>query len=115
MEIHRTNATARAHRLVYQWRSVIDWDEAQVWEIIKRWHIAPHPCYAAGWNRCSCAMCIFSLPRHWAGIRELFPDWVSAVEEDERILGFTLDNKMALAEYIGDAVSCVCHDDPKAL
>lgn len=115
MEIHRTNATARAHRLVHQWRSVIDWDEAQVWEIIKRWHIAPHPCYAAGWNRCSCAMCIFSLPKHWAGIRELFPDWVSAVEEDERILGFTLDNKMALAEYIGDAVSCVCHDDPKAL
>ena len=89
--------------------------KAQVWEIIKRWHIAPHPCYAAGWNRCSCAMCIFSLPKHWAGIRELFPDWVSAVESDERILGFTLDNKMTLAEYIGDAVSCVCHDDPKAL
>jgi len=48
-------------------------------------------------------------------IRELFADWVGAVEEDERILGFTLDNKMTLAEYIGDAVSCVCHDDPKAL
>ena len=63
----------------------------------------------------STAMCIFSLPKHWAGIRELFPDWVSAVESDERILGFTLDNKMTLAEYIGDAVSCVCHDAPKAL
>lgn len=61
------------------------------------------PALAAGWNRCSCAMCIFSLPRHWAGIRELFPDWVRAVEEDERVLGFTLDNKMPLAEYIGDA------------
>lgn len=115
MEIHRANATARAHRLVHQWRSVIDWDEAQIWEIIKKWHIAPHPCYAAGWNRCSCAMCIFSLPRHWAGIRELFPDWVSAVEKDERILGFTLDQKKTLAEYIGDAKSCVCHDNPKAL
>lgn len=115
IEIHRTNATARAHRLVHQWRSVIDWDEALVWEINKRWRIAPHPCYAAGWSRCSCAMCIFSLPKHWAGIRELFPDWVSAVEEDERVLGFTLDNKMTLAEYIGDAASCVCHDNPKAL
>lgn len=115
MEIHRANATARAHRLVHQWRCVIDWDEARIWDIIRRWHIAPHPCYAAGWNRCSCAMCIFSLPKHWAGIRELFPDWVKAVEEDERILGFTLDNKKSLAEYIGDAKSCVCHDDPKAL
>lgn len=115
MEIHRANAAARAHRLVHQWRSVIDWDEKQIWEIIKRWRIAPHPCYAAGWNRCSCAMCIFSLPRHWAGIRELFPDWVSAVEEDERVLGFTLDSRKPLAEYIGNAESCVCHDDTKAL
>lgn len=115
MEVHRTNATAKAHRLVHQWRSVIDWDESQVWEIIKRWHIAPHPCYAAGWNRCSCMMCIFSLPSHWAGIRELFPERFAEVEEDERILGFTLDNKKTLSEYVGDAKSCVCHDDPQAL
>ncbi len=115
MEIHRTNATAKAHRLVHQWRSVIDWDEAQVWEIIKRWHIAPHPCYAAGWNRCSCMMCIFSLPSHWAGIRELFPERFAEVEEDERVLGFTLDNKQPLAEYVGDAKSCVCHSNLQAL
>lgn len=115
MEVHRANATARARRLVHQWRSVIDWKEEEVWEIIKRWRIAPHPCYTAGWSRCSCAMCIFSLPKHWAGIRELFPDWVQAVEEDERILGFTLDQKKTLAEYIGGAGSCVCHDDAKAL
>ena len=115
MEIHRTNATAKAHRLVHQWRSVIDWNEAQVWEIIKRWHITPHPCYTAGWNRCSCMMCIFSLPAHWAGIRELFPERFAEVEEDERILGFTLDNRKTLAEYVGSAKSCVCHDDPLAL
>lgn len=115
MEFHRTNAKAKAHRLVHQWRSVIDWDEAQVWEIIQRWHITPHPCYTAGWNRCSCMMCIFSLPAHWAGIRELFPKRFAEVEEDERVLGFTLDNKKPLAEYAGDAKSCVCHDDLRAL
>lgn len=37
------------------------------------------------------------------------------MEEDERVLGFTLDNKVPLTEYIGNAMSCVCHDDPKAL
>ena len=115
MEIHGANATARAHWLVHQWRNVIDWDEARVWEIIKRWRIAPHPCYAAGWNRCSCMMCIFSLPTHWAGIRELFPERFAEVEEDERVLGFTLDNKLPLAEYVGNAESCVCHDDPRAV
>ena len=115
IEVHRTNATAKARRLVYQWRSVIDWDEAKIWEIIKRWCITPHPCYAAGWNRCSCMMCIFSLPSHWAGIQELFPERFAEVEEDERVLGFTLDNKKTLAEYVGEAKSCVCHDDEKAL
>lgn len=115
MEIHRTNATAKAHRLVHQWRSVIDWEEAKVWEIIERNRIAPHPCYATGWNRCSCMMCIFSLPAHWAGIRELFPERFAEVEEDERRLGFTIDNKKTLAEYVGNAKSCVCHDDPRAI
>ena len=60
-------------------------------------------------------MCIFSLPSHWAGIRELFPERFAEVEEDERILGFTLDDKQTLAEYTGGAKSCVCHNDPQAL
>lgn len=115
MEVHRTNATKRAHRLVHQWRSVIDWTEADVWNIIKRHRITPHPCYAAGWNRCSCMMCIFSLPSHWAGIRELFPERFAEVEQDERDLGFTLDNKKTLAEYVQGAKSCVSHADENAL
>lgn len=60
-------------------------------------------------------MCIFSLPSHWAGIRELFPARFAEVVEDERILGFTLDNQKSLTEYVGDAESCVCHDDLQAI
>ena len=36
MEIHRTNAVAKARRLVHQWRPVIDYSEKDVWEILKR-------------------------------------------------------------------------------
>lgn len=106
---------AKAKRLVHTWRTVIDWSEAYIWEIIKRWHISPHPCYFAGWNRCSCAMCIFGLPKHWAGIRELFPDWYEQFRQAEIELNFTLDNKKNLDEYIGDAESCVCRDNPRAI
>lgn len=74
MEIHRTNVTAKARRLVHQWRPVIDFSLRDIWEINRRRRLWPHPCYICGWNRCSCMMCIFSLPSHWAGIRELFPD-----------------------------------------
>ena len=58
----------------------------------------------------SCAMCIFGLPKHWAGIRELFPDWYEQFRNAEIELNFTLDNKKNLDEYIGDAESCVCRD-----
>lgn len=115
MEIHRTNATARAHRLVHQWRAVIDYSLRDVWELLRRHNVTPHPCYSVGWGRCSCACCIFSLPSHWAGIRELFPDIYEAFRQDEIRLGFTLDNKKTLDEYVGDAKSCVYPGDQKAL
>ena len=35
--------------------------------------------------------------------------------EDERVLGFTLDNKLPLAEYVGNARSCVCRENPRAV
>lgn len=115
MEIHRTNAPTRAHRIVHQWRPVIDYSERDIWEIIKRHDLNVHPCYRAGWNRCSCAMCIFSTPRLFAGIRELYPEQYEALKRDEEVLGFTLDNKCDLDTFVGDAESCVYHGDFNAL
>lgn len=74
IELHRTNAQSKCHRIVHQWRPVIDWTERDIWEIISRAGITPHPCYSIGWNRCSCMCCIFSTPSLFAGVRELFPD-----------------------------------------
>lgn len=115
IEIHRTNAPIRSHRIVHQWRPVIDYSERDIWEVLKRHHVNSHPCYCAGWNRCSCAMCIFSTPRLFAGIRELYPEEFEALRNDEKILGFTLDNKCDLETFVGDAKSCVYHGDKKAL
>lgn len=115
MEIHRTNAEAKAHRIVHQWRPVIDYSEIDVWEVLKRYKVNPHPCYRAGWNRCSCAMCIFSTPKLFAGIRELYPEDYELLKQDEEILGFTLDNKCDLDTFVGDAESCVYKGDTEAL
>lgn len=97
------------------WRPVIDYSEIDVWEVLKRNRIAPHPCYRAGWNRCSCAMCIFSTPKLFAGIRELYPEDYELLRQDEKILGFTLDNKCNLDEFVGEAASCVYHGDIEAI
>jgi 3'-phosphoadenosine 5'-phosphosulfate sulfotransferase (PAPS reductase)/FAD synthetase len=115
IEVHRLNATAKAHRLVHHWRPVIDFSERDVWEVIRRHGVVPHPCYMAGWQRCSCAMCIFGLPHHWAGIRELLPDRYDALKQDEVTLNFTIDNSKSLDDYVGGTESCVNHDAPKAV
>lgn len=115
IEIHRTNAPAKAHRIVHQWRPVIDYSERDIWEVLKRHNVNPHPCYRAGWNRCSCAMCIFSTPKLFAGIKEIYPEEFEALKRDEEILGFTLDNKCDLETFVGDAESCVYHGDFEAL
>lgn len=115
MEKHRTNAEAKAHRTVHQWRPVIDYSEKDVWELLKRHRINPHPCYRLGWNRCSCAGCIFSTPCLFAGYRELYPEEYELMKRDEEILHFTLDNKKSLDEFVGDAKSCVYHGDAAAM
>ena len=56
-----------------------------------------------------------STPRLFAGVKELFPDDYAALRHDEEVLGFTLDNKKNLDEFIGDTKSCVCWDDRKAI
>lgn len=74
MEIYfRANAEKKLKRTVHQWRPVIDYSEKDVWEVMKRNKVNPHPCYRAGWNRCSCAGCIFSTPELFAGFKELYP------------------------------------------
>ena len=115
MEIHRTNAEKRSHRIVHQWRPVIDYSEKDVWEVLKRNKVNPHPCYRIGWNRCSCAMCIFSTPKLFAGIRDLFPDEYKLLKQDEEILGFTIDNKKDLDMFVGEAEPCIYYEDKKAM
>lgn len=115
IELHPTNATIRGNRLVHWWRPVIDHSEKDVWVRIKRHRCVPHPVYACGWNRCSCMMCIFSKREQWAGIRELFPGEFNRLIKDERILGYNMHIGVPLEEHIGDAVSCVCYDNPTAI
>lgn len=115
IEIHRTNAEKKLKRTVHQWRPVIDYSEKDVWEVLKRHRVNPHPCYRAGWNRCSCAMCIFSTPKLFAGIRELYPEDYELLKQDEKILGFTLDNKCDLDTFVGNAESCVYKGDSEAI
>lgn len=95
VEAHKSNTRSR---VVHQWRSVIDWSEGQVWDIVKRWKINPHPCYHLGFGRCSCMSCIFGDKDQWATIRALDPERFNAILGYEREFGCTIQRKASVEE-----------------
>jgi len=90
-EPHRCNAPGPiARRSVTHWRPIIDWTEKEVWDIIARHGIVPHPCYRLGFSRASCMICIFSSARQAAAVRDMDPARFSKVVGYEKEFDHTI-------------------------
>lgn len=87
---HGSNTKSRR---VDQWRSVLYWDETDVWGIIERWRIIPHPAYRLGWDRVSCALCIFGGPDQLAAAKHVIPCQFRTISGTETKLGHTINHK----------------------
>jgi len=109
-EIEKYKASNGGRR-VDQWRSVIDWPESKVWEIMARWRVRPHPAYYLGWGRVSCALCIFGDPDQWASARKLLPTQFAEVAGYEKEFGVTIQRKRTVTE-LADAGLDFMPDDP---
>ena len=88
-EVERHKATSSLRR-VDQWKTVINWREREVWEIIKRYRILPHPAYRLGFSRVSCMTCIFGGPREWATIKQIDRSRFYRIADYERTFGVTI-------------------------
>ena len=88
VEQHRTHTKKARH--VDHYRMVIDWTEQQVWEIIERHNILPHPAYRLGWGRVSCLACIFGQADQWASVRLIAPGLFAKIAQYERDFGKTI-------------------------
>jgi len=91
-------------REVTWWRSVIDWPERKVWDLIEKHKINPHPAYWLGWSRTSCFGCIFSTNDQWAMMREIAPDQFNQLVDLEREFNHTIDNKFSLVQMADKGV-----------
>jgi 3'-phosphoadenosine 5'-phosphosulfate sulfotransferase (PAPS reductase)/FAD synthetase len=91
-EAHRADARKgkRVRRHIDAWRAVHSWREEQVWEIIERYRVVPHPAYRLGWGRVSCRACIFGSPDQWASLRVVDPDGFDAIASLEERWGSTI-------------------------
>lgn len=102
IEYHTTNTIKRS---VWHWRPVIDFSDAQVWELLEKYKVQPHPSYMLGWGRCSCQLCIFSSPNVWATLYEIDRSKVERIAEIEKELGHTLHHKKSIYEVVSKGKS----------
>lgn len=97
LELHTTNTKKRD---VWHWRPIIDFSDAQVWALLEKHKVQPHPSYMLGWGRCSCQLCIFGSANIWATIYEIDREKVERIAEIEYILNHTLHDKKTIMEVV---------------
>jgi len=94
-EVH---ASSGRKRLVHHWRPVIDWTQAQIFELFRKHRIMPHPAYYLGFGRVSCMGCIFSTSHQWAALQYIDRSRVEQFAAMEQYIGHTIDVKMTVLQ-----------------
>lgn len=91
LEQHRTHAPSdRIARHVDQWRPIHKWTEKEVWDIIKRYKVNPHPSYRLGFGRTSCLFCIFQSNNQAASGKLIAPDQFEEIAQLEKRFNHTI-------------------------
>lgn len=83
----------RVKRIVHRWRPIHAWKEQEVWAIIEKYKVNPHPAYRLGWGRLSCMACIFGSKNQWASVRAIAPDHFNKIAAYEESFGVTIQRK----------------------
>ena len=109
-ETHRCHSSRRH---VDHYRNVIDWDETQIWNVIRRWRIRPHPAYWIGFSRVSCMACIFGRSDQWATVRKIARRNFDRVATFERLFGATIHRSLEVGEQADRGTPYPAADDPE--
>lgn len=90
-EAHRADRRAgKAKRHIDHLRPVLYWSEEEVWAIMQRHGIRPHPAYDAGFGRLSCRNCIFAGESQLATLSLFDPQGFEQIAGYEEQFGRTI-------------------------
>lgn len=92
------NRLGRVTRWIDHWRPVHKWKEAEVWALIEKYGVNPHPAYHVGFGRASCMNCIFGSANQWATIRAIAPEHFSKVSNYEKEFETTIHRTRSVVE-----------------
>lgn len=100
-EPHRTDRrNGRSGRHIDHLRPVHAWSEQEVWDIISRFKIRPHPAYRLGWGRLSCMACIFGSATQWKSIEMIDSARFERIARYEEEFGVTIHRKKSVREQV---------------
>ena len=88
----------RVQRHIDHWRPVHQLGEREVWALLEKYAINPHPAYWCGWGRTSCMACIFGSANQWATIRRYAPERFEAIAAYEEAFGCTIQRTCSVRE-----------------
>ncbi len=80
----------RVTRNIDHFRSVHQYKEQRIWDMMRAYSINPHPAYHVGFGRTSCMTCIFGSPSQWATIREYAPERFQKILDYEKQFNHTI-------------------------
>jgi 3'-phosphoadenosine 5'-phosphosulfate sulfotransferase (PAPS reductase)/FAD synthetase len=83
-------------RHVEHWRPIHKWSTGEVWAIIRRHGVVPHPAYYLGWGRLSCISCIFGSANQWATVRAISPCQFKRIAAYETQFNRTIHRKKSV-------------------
>lgn len=93
-EPHRNDRRhGKLKRHIDHLRPIHSWSEQEVWNIISRFRVNPHPAYRIGFGRLSCMSCIFGSPNQWASVRHIAPDRFKQISDYEKLFEYTINRK----------------------
>jgi 3'-phosphoadenosine 5'-phosphosulfate sulfotransferase (PAPS reductase)/FAD synthetase len=87
-------------RHIDHYRPVLHWSERQVWSIIEKFSIIPHPAYYLGFSRTSCMSCIFLNADGFKTVQYLDPDRFDRLAKYEEEFGVTMKRNSTLRNLI---------------
>ena len=89
-----------AFRHIDRFRPIRDWKEQQVWDILEKYRVRPHPCYFMGFGRCSCKFCVFGNQHQFASAACISRHQAETLIGYEKEFGYTLKRDADLATLI---------------
>lgn len=106
-EPHRKDArdSIKLRRHIDTWRPVHGMTTGEVWSLIEKHRVRPHPAYELGWGRLSCMSCIFGSADQWASVKAIAPERFEKIAKYEEVFEHTIQRTKSIRQLASEGTA----------